>query len=83
VQLARPRVEALEDQSSVLGNSAGAGGGIYNDVGGVLTLKGSSVVGNTAPAGAGADLYNAGSATLIDSLVSIIDGNGSLSFKNQ
>jgi hypothetical protein len=31
-----------------------------------------------APAGAGADLYNAGSATLIDSLLFFIDGNGSL-----
>jgi hypothetical protein len=67
-------------QSTVTGNSAATGGGIDNDVGGVLSVQHSSVVGNTAPAGAGADLYNAGSATLLDSLVFVIDGSGSLTF---
>jgi hypothetical protein len=65
-------------QSSVSGNAAGTGGGIDNDVGGVLSVVQSSVAGNTAPAGAGADLYNAGSATLSGSTVPIIDGSGSL-----
>ena len=71
----------IVSQSSVLGNSANTGGGIDNDVGGVLTVQSGVVVGNAAPPGAGADLYNAGSATLIDSLVFAVDGDGSLTFE--
>jgi hypothetical protein len=45
-------------QGDGVGNTnPGAGGGFYNDVGGVLTLKGRSVVDNTESLGA--DLYNA------------------------
>jgi hypothetical protein len=52
------------------GNTAGStGGGIFNDVNGVLTVKNTKVTGNAAPAGA--DLYNLGVLTLDDSTVRV------------
>jgi hypothetical protein len=74
--------QLLLDHSSLSDNTAGiAGGGIYNDDGtvqsfGTLTVQQSTVSSNSAPLGA--DLYNAGSATLLNSLVCMIDGSGQL-----
>jgi hypothetical protein len=73
------------NQSMLSGNSAAlAGGGIYNDAGtvilsgvpGTLTVANSTVCDDSAPVGA--DLYNAGSATLIDTLVCMIANTGQL-----
>jgi hypothetical protein len=65
----------LINQSALVGNAAGtAGGGIIS--GGSLTVQQSTVCANSAPLGA--DLYNAGSATLLDSDVCIISNTGML-----
>lgn len=69
--------------SSVSGNTANSGGGIYNQ-GGTLSLTNSSVSGNTASFGGGIfngdDDYSGGSATLTNSTVSgntaLEDGGG-------
>jgi hypothetical protein len=64
--------------SNLTGNSAvdGSGGGIENTAFGTLTVKDSTIRNNLALQGA--DLFNDGSATLLASDVSVIDGNGDL-----
>jgi CSLREA domain-containing protein len=49
--------------STVSGNNAGAGGGIYNDNPGTLTLTNSTVSGNNAP-GDGGGIFNDNGSTL-------------------
>src|SRR5436853_211926 len=44
------------NNSTLSGNSAGAGGGIFNDVTGTLNLNSSIVANNTAPSG-GPDVF--------------------------
>jgi hypothetical protein len=52
------------------GNTAGsAGGGIFNDLDGLLVVKNTKVTGNAAAAGA--DLYSLGVLTLDDSTVGV------------
>jgi hypothetical protein len=64
--------------STLTGNSAvdGSGGGIENTAFGTLTVKDCTIRNNLAFQGA--DLFNDGSATLLASEVSVIDGNGNL-----
>jgi predicted outer membrane repeat protein len=66
------------DHCTVSGNVAtSAGGGIYTDVYGTVTVKNySSITGNTAPLGYGADVYNQ-SVLYLDSTsaIDILDGN--------
>lgn len=60
------------NNSFVLGNSAGYGGGVYNGNSGTAFLSGAAVFGNTANgsfegAGAGGGIYNSGTATVTNS----------------
>jgi hypothetical protein len=55
--------------TSVSGNITVAGGGIYNDGAGNLTVASSTICGNFAPVGA--DLSNHGTATLTNSKVCV------------
>jgi hypothetical protein len=70
------------DHCTLSGNSASiSGGGIYNFsdehfVSGTVMIESSTACDNSAPTGA--DLYNAGSATLQNSDVCLIDGSGAL-----
>jgi hypothetical protein len=53
------------------GNTAGsAGGGIFNDVDGLLVVKNTKVTGDAAPAGA--DLLALGAVTIDDSTIGVI-----------
>jgi hypothetical protein len=53
------------------GNTAGpAGGGIFNDVDGLLAVKNTNVTGNAAPSGA--DLYSLGVLILDDSAIGVL-----------
>ncbi len=67
--------------SSVSGNTAGSGGGIFNITGGTLAVTNSTVSGNTGSDGGG--ISNSGSLTLTGSTVSgntaVFDGGGILS----
>jgi hypothetical protein len=51
------------NNSTVSGNSAGVGGGIYSTADGILTLNNSTVSGNTATNGNGGGIYNATNGT--------------------
>ncbi len=55
--------------SSVSGNSAYYGGGIYNSKGGTLTVSSSTVSGNSAGDGGGGGIFNSGTLTLSNSAV--------------
>ena len=55
---------ATVQDSTVSGNDAGEGGGIYNDFSSMLTLCGSTVTGNT-----GDDVCNLGNLKLKDSTI--------------
>jgi predicted outer membrane repeat protein len=55
--------------SSLTGNAATDGGGIFNDASGTLDVHGSTFSGNTASDSGGA-LYNAGTATAQQSTLS-------------
>jgi hypothetical protein len=71
--------------SNLSNNSAdpnfGSGGGIYNDVNGVVTVEGSSsIIGNTASDSSG-DVSNAGELYLDDtSTIGILSGNAAIPF---
>lgn len=57
--------------STVSGNTAADGGGIYNGIGSILTLTNSTVTNNaTGHGGGGGGTYNDGTLTLTDSTVS-------------
>ena len=61
--------ESLTIQDSTLsGNSANFGGGIYNDQGN-LTITNSTLSGNSARGGIGGAIYNRGSATIENSTI--------------
>lgn len=64
------RGAATLEEIRVYGNSAGRGGGIFNDAGGELTLKGGRVSDNSAGRGGGIFNWAGGSATVEESTLS-------------
>ena len=69
--------------STLSGNSAGSGGGIYNSSDGTLAVTDSTLLGNSVAFGFGGGIANAGEATVTDSILLNNSANAGAGISNR